>query len=174
MWTNGPRSYSERAKDGVYPKGEQAAIRPSGGGCNTSNLAQKNSCYGKYDSSLSGGCTKKFTGRTFTLWSRKRRSESLIFLAELRTLAKFCEFIAAFPNTTNCGWQMNCSSGMVAGLADVEHHRKILSEADTLTVLEQKLGRLVSLETMDKSTPYLNNTIHSVTLSNVQRSDCKW
>lgn len=63
---------------------------------------------------------------------------------------------------------------MVAVLANVEHQSKILVETTTLTTLEQKFDRLVSLEMVYKLAPYLHSTIHPVILSNVQRSDCKW
>lgn len=81
-------------------------------------------------------------------------------------------FSKTCPNE-NCGWQVNYSSDKVAGLTNVEHESKILAEAAALTTLEQKFDRLVSLEMTDGSTSHLYNTMHSVTLSNVQRSDRK-
>ena len=39
---------------------------------------------------------------------------------------------------------------MVAGLANIDHQTKILAEAATLTTLQQKFDRLVSLEMTDQ------------------------
>ena len=91
---------------------------------------------------------------------------------------KFCEFRVACPNEMNCGWQVDYSNDMVAmqmiaGLANMEHQSRILVEAISLTTLEQKFNRLVSLETTDKSTPHLHNIMHPLALSSVQRSDHK-
>ena len=41
---------------------------------------------------------------------------------------------------------------MMAGLANTEHQTKILAEATTLVMLQQKFDRLVSLEMTDHST----------------------
>ena len=62
---------------------------------------------------------------------------------------------------------------MIAGLVNMEHQNRVLAEAATLTTLEQKFQRLISLETTDISTPYLNKTMYPLALSNVQRSDHK-
>ena len=48
---------------------------------------------------------------------------------------------------------------LVAGLANDKQKAKILAEANTLTTLEQKFSRLVSLEMTDKSTPHLQSSI---------------
>ena len=62
---------------------------------------------------------------------------------------------------------------MIARLANLEHQSKVLAEAATLTTLEQNFNRLVSLETTDKTTPFLHNTMHPLALSCEQRSDHK-
>ena len=59
----------------------------------------------------------------------------------------------------SCQQQVNYSEDMVvgqllAGLLNTEHQGKILAEANILTTVEQKLYRLVSLETTDKVTPH--------------------
>ena len=95
--------------------------------------------------------------------------------AARRAQAKFCEFTVSCPNKVNCGRQVNYSGDMVAGqmiagLVNMEHQNRVLAEAATLTTLEQKIQRFVSLETTDMSIPYLHKTMHSLTLSNVQRS----
>ena len=108
---------------------------------------------------------------------RQGEGESIThFLARLRSLARFCDYTITCPNEHGCGRKINYASDMVAGqmvagLANVEHQCKILSEATTLTTLEEKFNRLVSLETTDKSTPHLFRDIHSNTTSNVQKSD---
>ena len=53
----------------------------------------------------------------------------------------------------------------------MEHQNRVLAEAATLTTLEQKFQRLLSLETTDMSTSYLHKLMHP--LSNVQSSDHK-
>jgi len=93
---------------------------------------------------------------------RQKEGESIThFLARLRAQAKFCEFTVTCPNEVNCGRQVNYSGDMVAGqmiagLVNMEHQNRVLAEAATLITLEQKFHRLVSLETMDMSTPYLH------------------
>ena len=106
---------------------------------------------------------------------RQKEGESIThFLARLRAQAKFCEFTVSCPNKVNCGRQVNYSGDMVAGqmiagLVNMEHQNRVLAEAATLTTLEQKIQRLVSLETTDMSIPYLHKTMHSLTLSNVAK-----
>ena len=108
---------------------------------------------------------------------RQGEGESIThFLARLRSLAKFCDYTITCPNEQGGGRKINYSSDMVAGqmvagLANMEHQCKILSEATTLTTLEEKFNRLVSLETTDKSTPHLYSDIHPATISNIQKSD---
>ena len=48
------------------------------------------------------------------------------------------------------------SQRLVAGLANQEHQRRLLSEVSTLTTLEKKISRLQILEMTDQSTSTLN------------------
>ena len=41
------------------------------------------------------------------------------------------------------------SQRLVSGLANPEHQQKIISEADTITTLEQKIKKVISLEATD-------------------------
>ena len=87
------------------------------------------------------------------------------FLARLRAQAKFCEFKVACPNEMNSDRQTDYSNDMmagrmIAGLVNIEHQGRVFAEAATLTTLKQKFTRLISLETMDKSTLNLHNTMH--------------
>ena len=76
------------------------------------------------------------------------------FMARLQTRAIFCKFIVTCPNKPDCGWRIDYSSDIVAeqivaGLANIDHPTKILAEAATLTMLQQKFDWLVSLEMTD-------------------------
>ena len=109
-----------------------------------------------------------------SMWQKEGESITH-FLAWLRAQAKFCKFTVTCPNEMNCGHQVNYSGDrqMIAGLVNMEHQNRVLAEAATLTTLEQKFQRLVSLETTDMSTPYLCKMMHPLALFNVQRSDHK-
>lgn len=106
---------------------------------------------------------------------RQKEGESITdFVARLRSVAKFCDFSVTCPNGIGCGRKVSYSNDMiagqmVAGLASLEHQSKVLSEAATLTTLEEKFNRLVSLETTDKSTPHLHSNVYPTTTS-TQRS----
>ena len=47
---------------------------------------------------------------------------------------------------------------LIAGLINCDHQSKVLAEAATLTTLQAKFDRLVSLETTDQATKRLNMT----------------
>ena len=84
------------------------------------------------------------------------------FLARLQSQARLCEFTVKCTNGS-CQQQVNYSADMaagqfIAGLLNTEHQGKILAEANILMTLEQKLHRLVSLETTDKVTPTFQTT----------------
>ena len=60
-------------------------------------------------------------------------------------------------NTPDCGRQIlyaedMISGQLIAGLINNNHHFRLLAEALILTTLKVKFGKLVSLETTDKST----------------------
>ena len=63
------------------------------------------------------------------------------------------------------------SGQLISGLANLDYQSKILTEATTLTTLEQKFNRLVCLETTDKSTTHLPNTMNQSTSIHTQRSE---
>ena len=106
-------------------------------------------------------------------------SESVThFQARLRARGKFCEFGFPYPNEMNCGQLVDyfndiVARQMIAGLVNMEHQNRVLAKAATLTTLEQKFNRLVSLEKTDKSTSHLHNDKHPLGLSSVQKSDYK-
>lgn len=62
------------------------------------------------------------------------------------------------------------SGQLVAGLAKTEHQGKVLDEANTPTMLEQKVNRLASLETTDKSASDLQRSLTPLTAFNTVRS----
>ena len=81
------------------------------------------------------------------------------YLARLRAQAALCEFRVTCTNGT-CVAPVSYAEDMIAGqliagLANVEHQGTILAEASTLTTLQAKFERLVSLETTDQSTSHL-------------------
>ena len=110
---------------------------------------------------------------------RQKEVERMIhFLARLWTLAKVCEITVTCPNEPDCGRCIDYSSDivagqMVAGLTNMEHQSKILAGTATLTTLQQKFNRWVSLEIIDQLNPHFSNTMHHTTMTNVQRLDCK-
>ena len=61
----------------------------------------------------------------------------------------------------------------MAGLTNMEHQSKILVEAATLTMMQQKFDRFVSLEMTDQLTPHFNDIMHCTTKANMQRLDHK-
>ena len=75
---------------------------------------------------------------------------------------RFYEFIVQCPNVS-CLHVINYSEDIVAGqiitrLANRECQSKILAEANTLTTVEQKFHRLISLETTDTLTLHLRSS----------------
>ena len=139
-----------------------------------STLPGSNTCYTRYDSLQSKVCTHKKAHRQHFHSIRQKEGGSLThLLARLRAHAEFREFRVVCPDEMNWGRQVDYSNGMVAGLVNTEHQNRILAEAATLTTLEQRFNRIVSLETTDKSTLYLHNTMHPLALSSEQRSNHK-
>lgn len=84
------------------------------------------------------------------------------------------DFVITCSNESGYGQQVNyfrdiVTGQIVAGLVNIES--RILVEAATLTTLEQKFKRLVSLKTTDRVTCHFLNSIPPITSFNVQRVD---
>ena len=91
---------------------------------------------------------------------RLKEGESVMhYLVRLQILPKFCEYVLTCPNEPNSDWWVNYSSNMVVKLASMEHQSKILAEAVTLAMLQQKFDRLVSLEMTNQLIPHFCNTM---------------
>ena len=83
------------------------------------------------------------------------------FVARLKSQAFLCQFnvqcACTEPTTVSYADQM-VAQRLVAGLRDVDHQRKILAEAGTLTTLEAKIKRLQLLETTEQSAVILRGS----------------
>ena len=69
-----------------------------------------------------------------------------------------CRCYANMPAQRTCGQRIDYSSDMVAwemvvGLTNIDYQIKIFAEVATLTMLQKKFDRLVSLEMTDQSSP---------------------
>ena len=78
------------------------------------------------------------------------------YLAKLKSQAKLCDFNVTCSNP-HCLRSVSYSTNMVAGqliagLYNADHQAKVLAEAASLTTLQAKFDRLVSLETTDLAT----------------------
>ena len=62
---------------------------------------------------------------------------------------------------------------MVEGLTNMDHQTKILAEVVTLTMLQQKFNKLVSLDMTDQAITPFGNIMCCTTTANIQRSDRK-
>ena len=103
--------------------------------------------------------------RTQFVHCKQKQGESLnSYHGRLKAESKLCDFRIPAPttcsvNTCTCpnhGMQISYQDDMVAtqlvaGLYNTEHQVKVLSESATLTTLEDKLKRLLVLETSDSS-----------------------
>ena len=83
------------------------------------------------------------------------------YLAKLKSQAKLCDFNM---ECSGCNQPVSYSTNMVsgqliAGLHNTDHQARVLAEAATLTTLQSKFDRLVSLETTDLATKRLNMTV---------------
>ena len=83
------------------------------------------------------------------------------FLAKLKSQAQLCDFNV---ECSSCFRPVSYSTNMVAGqliagLYNTDHQAKVLAEAATLTTLQNKFDRLISLETTDFATKRLNMTV---------------
>ena len=78
------------------------------------------------------------------------------YLAKLWSQASLCDFRVKCSNES-CQAQVSFSKEMISGqlitgLANMDHQGKVLAEADSLTSLQVKFNKLVSLETTDQAT----------------------
>ena len=97
---------------------------------------------------------------TFNLMKQDQGEAISRFVARLKAKAYLCKFEVTCPDhdpakTISYADQM-VAQRLVAGLANVDHQRKILSEAATLTTLDAKIQRLQVLETTDKAAEALH------------------
>lgn len=83
------------------------------------------------------------------------------FVARLKAQAFLCKFettCSCVPPTAVSYADKMVAQRLLAGLNNVEHKRKILAEAATLTTLDAKIKRLQLLETTEESAGILHNT----------------
>ena len=84
------------------------------------------------------------------------------FVARLKSQAFFCQFnvqcACTEPTTISYADQM-VAQRLVAGLRNVDHQRRILAEAGTLTTLDAKIKRLQLLETTEESAGILRGNV---------------
>ena len=84
------------------------------------------------------------------------------FVARLKSQACLCRFsvkCSCDPATTVSYADQMVAQRLVAGLRNVDHQRKILAEAETLTTLEAKVKRLQLLETTEESAGILRGSV---------------
>ena len=85
------------------------------------------------------------------------------YVARLKAKAFLCKFetqCACVPATSVSYSDNMVAQRLVAGLCNLEHQRKILSEAEALTTLDAKVKRLQLLETTEESANILHNPTH--------------
>jgi hypothetical protein len=85
------------------------------------------------------------------------------FVARLKSQAFLCQFsikCSCNPGTTMSYADQMVSQRLVAGLRNVDHQRKILAEAGSLTTLEAKVKRLQLLETTEESAGILRGNVY--------------
>ena len=82
------------------------------------------------------------------------------YVARLKSKAFLCRFEVACPScdpsTVSYADEM-VAQRLIAGLSNAEYQRKILSEAASLSTLDQKIARLQVLETTEESAVELHN-----------------
>ena len=84
------------------------------------------------------------------------------FVARLKSQAFLCKFsvdCACTPKTSVSYADQMVAQRLVAGLRNVDHQRKILAEASTLTSLDAKIKRLQLLETTEESAGILHGDV---------------
>ena len=108
---------------------------------------------------------------------RQSEGESVThYLAKLLSQASLCDFRVKCPNES-CQAQVSFSEEMISGqliasLANMDHQGKVVTEADSLTSLQAKFNKLVSLETTDQATSCLHTPVTSICPERVIR-DCR-
>ncbi len=86
------------------------------------------------------------------------------WVARLRSMACLCKFEIAVncncepPRTVSYADKM-VAQRLIAGLANLDHRRKLLADASSLPTLEEKIQRLQLLETTEESAAVLHRTI---------------
>lgn len=95
------------------------------------------------------------------------------YVARLKSQAFLCKFdvtCGCTPTTTVSYAENMVSQRLVAGLRNVDHQRKILSEAETLTTLDTKVKRLQLLETTEESAAVLHHRPPNVAIPSTSES----
>ena len=97
---------------------------------------------------------------TFNTMTQNDGETTTSYVARLKSQAFLCEFKIACPSCDT--EEVSYADEMVAqrltaGFNNQEHQRRILSEATTLVTLEQKIERLLVLETTEESSAVLHN-----------------
>ena len=95
----------------------------------------------------------------FITMVQKDKESVTKFVAALKSQAALCQFKISCscdpPREISYADEM-VAQRLIAGLANQEHQRRILSEAPTLVTLQQKVERLCVLETTEESSSALN------------------
>ena len=103
---------------------------------------------------------------TFNLMKQDQGEPISRFVARLKAKAFLCKFEVTCtdhnPARTISYADHMVAQRLVAGLANVDHQRKILSEAATLTTLDAKIKRLQVLETTEESANALHGNPSSM------------
>ena len=96
----------------------------------------------------------------FNTMVQKDKESVTKFVAALKSQAALCQFKVSCscdpPREISYADEM-VAQRLIAGLANQEHQRRILSEATTLVTLQQKVERLCVLETTEESSSVLQN-----------------
>ena len=94
----------------------------------------------------------------FNTMVQKDKESVTKFVAALKSQAALCQFKVSCtcdpPREISYADEM-VAQRLIAGLANQEHQRRVLSEAETLVTLQQKVERLCVLETTEESSSVL-------------------
>ena len=107
------------------------------------------------------GSHKEVHRQTFQALSQADGELVTNYLAKLKAQAHLCEFNVPCQNCqTSVSYSTDMvSAQLIAGLHNADHQARVLAEAATLTTLQSKFDKLVSLETTDQATRRLNMTV---------------
>ena len=97
---------------------------------------------------------------SFHAMSQEQGESITSYVARLKAKAFLCKFetqCGCNPATPVSYADNMVAQRLVAGLSNLEHQRKILSEAETLVTLHAKVKRLQLLETTEESASIMNN-----------------